>query len=72
MEVQKQPSLDAELNYCVNTLVPTALNFAKEDQGQTLNDVVPNALGNKYRRWRVDNSLLNSNLTTPVIVFYYY
>ena len=32
---------------------------------------MPNALGNKYRRWRVDSTLLNSNLTTPVIVFYY-
>lgn len=32
---------------------------------------MPNALGNKYRRFKVDNTLLNSNLTTPVIVFYY-
>lgn len=31
----------------------------------------PNAFGNKYRRWRVDGNLLNSDLTTPVLVFYY-
>ena len=32
---------------------------------------MPNALGNKYRRFRVDDKLLNSNLTTPVLVFSY-
>lgn len=71
MEVDKQPYYNQQLKFCVEQLVPNAQNFAKEDMGQSEKDVIPNALGNIYRRWRVDSGLLNSNLTTPVLMFYY-
>ena len=54
MEVDKQPYYNAQAAFCNEQLVPNCLNFAKEDMGQYENDVVPNAMDIKYRRYRVD------------------
>ena len=54
--------------FCVNELSPNAKNFAKRDEGQTVDAIQPNAFDEKFYRYKNDIGQLASNLMTPVIV----
>lgn len=67
IECNKQPYYDKSLAFCSDQLRPTALNVAKEYEGQMPNNVVPNALNQVFSIY--EN--MNSNLMTPVLIFYH-
>lgn len=68
LECQQQPMYDKHLRFLVDTVSVSAKNFAKEDKGETLASKSANALGQKFRRYKVGESFA-SNLMTPVLIF---
>ena len=68
MEVDSQPYYNQQLAFCVNELSPNAKNFAKRDEGQTVDAIQSNAFDEKFYRYKNDLGQLASNLMTPVIV----
>lgn len=59
---------DRHLRFLVDEVSPSAENFAKEDEGQSMDSVPANALGQKFRRYKVGDAYASS-LMTPTLVF---
>ena len=68
LEVTKQPFYDTSLAFCVDELSPSAQNFAKIDQGESVDTKQANAFDEKFYRAKNDTNAFSSNLMTPVLV----
>ena len=67
IECEKQPYYDTSLAFCSNVIRKTAENVLNQQDEQNPLDVIPNALGDTFTIYQNGNS----NLMTPVLVFYY-